>query len=157
MINVSQIHHSYNFILGSSSRVSSSSPDLDGSICLFLATYSVIGLACALRNSLTFTTSLLALGTLLCPYCTIIIRLASGSGHSPHSASHRVFVGSWSECAFHAPYSCGGVGKKTHQFAMTSLSLACPASCPPFFLSWYHSLVCCILFLTLVVCSRGIC
>ena len=25
-------------------------------------------LACALRNSLTFTTSLLALGTLLCPY-----------------------------------------------------------------------------------------
>ena len=43
MINISQIHHSHNLIQSPSSRVSSSSPDLDGSICLFLATYSVIG------------------------------------------------------------------------------------------------------------------
>jgi hypothetical protein len=135
----------------SSSRVPSSPPDSDDSNCLFLATYSVIGpIGPRMRTQEFFNThnfSARHRNFTVSIFVPLSFVSPSGSGHSPHSVSHWVLFGSWFECALHAPHSRGCVGKRIHQFAMTSRSLACPTSCPPppnFFLSWYHSLVCCI-------------
>jgi hypothetical protein len=142
---ITPLHHSPSLALNSSKLTC-----LGDSPCLFwLLILSSALASCAPRNYFTLT--------ILCshsePYCvhicTIIIRLAllfRPLIPAPlHSASHRVFVGSSSQCAFHAPHLRGCVGKRTHPFAMTSQSFVCPASrFPNLLLSWYHSLVCCI-------------
>ena len=107
------VHHSHKPTLALSLGIPSSSPL---SILGYLFRHRSSPRIMRTQELFHIHNSLLALGTLLCPYCTIIIRLAS-----LHSVSHRFLVGSSSGCAFHAPDSRGYFGKRTHPFTMTSL------------------------------------